>query len=375
MTAVSARKGAGVALSSARFRGNLRLESIAAGNTQDYLRFNDQGEEVKAVQWALIDAGYDIPDGATGYFGAQTSSAVVDYKTDHSLFPNDPVVGIQTITKLDEYFVLPDADHDEYVSWKLRPLDDWNWHRRRELVRRATPAPFTFNPVSNFVPQLIKDNMASGLEQLLDPWGSPNGQRTPPATWGASPLDLFHVHLVVDSGGADPSWSDVRTEQQKLHNRQMALMQQADAAGPEGTPAWTAAYAALLLAPGTPGQKSFCEQAGDILTLAVATSATVNQPLKLVWHTFEIARWRPTGMTSSDQRRHWWQTVAPGGGAVTAAPFVTPQQFGQNVDHLIELGFVIHQLGAVTVMATTYVEAAAVAGLTKADINAAWNAP
>lgn len=65
-----------MALSSARFRGDLRLESVAAGNTQDYLKFNDQGDPVRAVQQALIDRGYPIPDGATGYFGGQTSTAV-----------------------------------------------------------------------------------------------------------------------------------------------------------------------------------------------------------------------------------------------------------------------------------------------------------
>ena len=75
---------------------------------------------------------------------------------------------------------------------------------RNELVRRAMGAAFTFNPTSNFLPQALRVGMADGLSELLDPKGSPNAQYTASAIWGASPVDLFHVHRVVDLGGADP---------------------------------------------------------------------------------------------------------------------------------------------------------------------------
>ncbi|WP_157789298.1 hypothetical protein [Bradyrhizobium japonicum] len=49
--------------------------------------------------------------------------------------------------------------------------------------------------------------------------------------------------------------------------------------------------------------------------------------------------------------------------------------FGDNVVQLIELGFLVDQLGVITVMPQTMIEAAALVGLDKADIVAAWNAP
>lgn len=363
-----------MSLASARFRGNPRLERIAAGSTADYLRIGNSGDEVKAVQLALIDRGYGIPDGATGYFGNQTSEAVVNYKTAEGLVPNDPVVGVGTLTKLDEYFVLPFADHEEWASWEARPLGDWNFNRRKELVRQAVGTPFSFNAISNFLPTEVRDGIAGGLAELLNPHGSPSGPYTDSATWGASPLDLFHVHIVVDVGGADVSWSDIQAEGTALHARALALQSQANLAGPEGTPAWTAAYRDLLLAPAAAGSQSFCQQTGDILQGAVAKSRDLHQPLKLLWHTFELPRWRPAGMGDDDPRRGWWKTIAPDATATTSTPF-TAGQFGANVLHLLELGFLVDQLGVITIMAATVIEAAAIVNLTGEEIENARGSP
>lgn len=49
--------------------------------------------------------------------------------------------------------------------------------------------------------------------------------------------------------------------------------------------------------------------------------------------------------------------------------------FGDNVVQLIELGFLVDQLGVITVVPQTMIEAAALVGLNKADIVAARNAP
>src|SRR4029077_2296928 len=53
-------------------------------------------------QHALIELGFSIPDGDTGFFGSQTQSAVVDYKTRRGLSPNDAVVGAGTSKQLDD---------------------------------------------------------------------------------------------------------------------------------------------------------------------------------------------------------------------------------------------------------------------------------
>lgn len=86
-------------LQSERFLGDAVLEACLAGAHR--MMFGEQGEAVRKVQQALIDLGYSIPDGATGGFFAQTSAAVVHFKSVHSLVPTDPVIGPGTMAALD----------------------------------------------------------------------------------------------------------------------------------------------------------------------------------------------------------------------------------------------------------------------------------
>ncbi|MBR0884394.1 hypothetical protein ABIF65_010852 [Bradyrhizobium japonicum] len=82
-------------------------------------------------------------------------------------------------------------------------------------------------------------------------------------------------------------------------------------------------------------------------------------------------------MASSDPRRGWWNAISPVSGPVTSTPSAMDAEhgFGDNVVQLIELGFLVDQLGVITVVPQTMIEAAALVGLNKADIVAAWNAP
>jgi peptidoglycan hydrolase-like protein with peptidoglycan-binding domain len=346
-----------MALQSARFRGVPRFDQIHAGVTTAYLRFNDQGDEVREVQYALIDLGYSIPSGATGFFGQQTSGAVVQFKTDHALYPNDPVVGTLTITKLDEYFALPFADRDEWLSWKTRRLPQWNFTRLNELTRLNTGGTFTWNPLSAWVPSAFKNAFVSGISELLDPKGSPVSAYAPSATWGVSPLDVYHCHVVLDGlgpTGHGMPWDDFISQGGQLRVRLNKLGIDAAAAGAIGTPAWKAAYRNLLLAPGPAGGKSFNEQTADILSgLAAASSASwTYKPVRLLWHTFEERLWRPVAMTSSDPRRSWWCEVAPNLSAVTTTPFSASVTFSDvGVSDLLQLCFVIDQARVITVIA------------------------
>lgn len=47
-----------------------------------YAQFGEKGDKVKAAQTCLIQLGYNIPYGATGYFGKQTSAAVKQFYSD-----------------------------------------------------------------------------------------------------------------------------------------------------------------------------------------------------------------------------------------------------------------------------------------------------
>lgn len=69
-------------------------------------------EAVRRLQGALLDLGYDVVGGEDGQFGGGTGDAVVAFKTEEGLFPNDPVASTGTIGRLDAYFAHEAADPD-----------------------------------------------------------------------------------------------------------------------------------------------------------------------------------------------------------------------------------------------------------------------
>jgi peptidoglycan hydrolase-like protein with peptidoglycan-binding domain len=361
-----------VQLMSARFRGSQTLQDCADGIRSAYLRFGSQGDAVLLLQEALIDLGYDIPDGPTGNFLSQTSAAVVKFKTDETLVPNDPVAGQGTVTRLDGKWALPFADRDEWLSWQTRPIPEWNFTRNSELSRLRGGGVFSFSVESAWFPQPYRDALLTGIIGLLNPNGSPSGPQTPSATWGASPLDLYHCHLVVDvsSSSTTFSWSSLRTRADALGRRIQALERQAEQSGPEGSPSWARAYRQLLLAPGSGGSRGVLEEATAIFNDIHANSVNEQQPLRFVWHTFESGLWRPVDVGSDDPRRSWWNMIAPTPGQITVTPFAT-SQFGANVFHLFEPNFVIDQNGVITAMVETISEVCAIVGLDKRRVDAA----
>jgi peptidoglycan hydrolase-like protein with peptidoglycan-binding domain len=84
--------------------GTLRLG--AAGTSAFPAPVLSSGLPIKKVQQALIDIGYPIPtSGADGNFGGETGAAVVAFKRDWHLVPDDPVVGPKTMAALDKEMV------------------------------------------------------------------------------------------------------------------------------------------------------------------------------------------------------------------------------------------------------------------------------
>jgi peptidoglycan hydrolase-like protein with peptidoglycan-binding domain len=49
------------------------------------LSVGSRGDDVTALQQFLIDGGYSIPAGATGYFGSQTRTAVTAFQKAHGI--------------------------------------------------------------------------------------------------------------------------------------------------------------------------------------------------------------------------------------------------------------------------------------------------
>ncbi|MEU1232299.1 peptidoglycan-binding protein [Streptomyces sp. NPDC005828] len=370
-------------LESARFRGDPVLEQIRAGVTSSYLKFGQSGAHVVAVQNALIDLGprYAIPSGATGFFGNETSAAVIKYKQDEGLSPADPVVGQGTISHLDAAWSLPYADREEWLSWKGRPLPAFNFTRKDEKDRLDAGLSFTFNPVCGSIPQVFRDAIVAALIELLDPRGSPDGAHTPSATWGASPVDFYHFHLAVDQQPvpADPSWFGIDTLQakaKKLNERADELKAKADLVAQQGSPAWTTAYRALLLTPTSGGTKGMADLFIEMLEEARANSLVTHQNVRLIWHTFESPQRRPASVTSLAPRRHWRNTLLPTPSALSHPPFVpTPSNNVAHFFNFAEPAFLVDKNRVITVFGPTITETAALVGLDLLDIIAAFGAP
>jgi Putative peptidoglycan binding domain len=356
-------------LESARFIGDPVLEACLAGRHR-MLR-PQQGPAVRKVQQALLDLGYDLgPRRDDGLFGRDTGAAVTLFKTRREIVPNDPVVGPKTMAALDAEFALPFADREEWLSWRRRPLRQWNFTREDELFRHFQATPFRFSAESQWVPTPFRNAIVAALTALLDPFGSPDGVRTPSATWGVSPLDLYHCHIIVDEGIIlrNPDFGSAKIAAREYEASLERLRRQATSTtGREGTPAWTREYRTLLLASGTPQAPSVRDNAARVLNMTLAASRQHNIPVTFLWHSFEVKKWRPATMGSTDPRRHWLSFIPPIPGGVTHAPFTELKFIGQVLD----LGFLVDPAGAITVMAGTLDEVSAVVDLSSDEIRAA----
>lgn len=105
-----------LALKAFRFRYDETLEKILAGEHR--LLINnpagpfEAGRHVSKVQQALVDAGFPLPThGVDGRYGQETADAVAAFKTSQRIFPNDGVVGVNTMRTLDVIF----ADEPQFI--------------------------------------------------------------------------------------------------------------------------------------------------------------------------------------------------------------------------------------------------------------------
>ncbi|MFJ2006721.1 hypothetical protein [Streptomyces chartreusis] len=367
-------------LESARFRGDPILERIRAADTSAYLKFGQSGEHIRAVQHGLMDLGnpaYAIPSGATGNFLNETSNAVVHFKQNEGLSPADPVVGVGTITRLDGKWAWPNADRDEWLSWQTRPISEFNFTRKNEMDRVSSGQTFTFNPVSGAIPTEFQDATTGALAALLDHLGSPDGRYSPSASWGASPFDLYHFHIAVDipPAGPAPSWltpGGVAAQARKFKQRAAELQAEADLVAPRGSPAWTSAYRDRLLTPTSGVTRGMVDLFVDVLTAALANSVAEGQPLRLIWHTFEVPIWRPITVDTLDLRRHWRNTLFLAPSAPLTHPPFTPTVDENNLHYLqfLEPAFLVDQNCVITLFGPTMTETSALVGL---DMKQVWD--
>jgi peptidoglycan hydrolase-like protein with peptidoglycan-binding domain len=105
-------------LTSPRFAGDSDLDAVAKGTlrlaapgTSPYpAPVLSQGPAIAKIQQALIDLSYPLPQhGADGRFGAETGGAIARYKSERGISPSDPVVGQQTMARLDQDILAHDS--------------------------------------------------------------------------------------------------------------------------------------------------------------------------------------------------------------------------------------------------------------------------
>jgi hypothetical protein len=122
---------------------------------------------VERVQQALMDLGYPIPSGATGNFLDETSAAVVAFKRQHKLSPDDPVIGVNTMAALDVDIVAFDVDIPPDPDPKPpRPVD---WYARHPAgAGKVAPALTTTSDFKHRVgpgkwPHLDRETVADNI--------------------------------------------------------------------------------------------------------------------------------------------------------------------------------------------------------------------
>ncbi len=99
-----------MALVAQRFSGSPTLQACAAGGHR-MMAGEPDSDAVRRLQESLDDIGF--PCGVTdGRFGNNTGDAVVAFKRAMGLSPDDPVIGVGTMTALDGFFDWEPADPD-----------------------------------------------------------------------------------------------------------------------------------------------------------------------------------------------------------------------------------------------------------------------
>lgn len=358
-----------MALIAPRFRNDAVLNSCKNGTHRMVLP--ETGPAVRMVQEALIDLGFPVPPpGADGTFNVGTGIAVVAFKTARGIFPNDPVVENQTMTALDNECSdkppPPFVDRDEWASWRNRGniprVGAFNFTRADELARRAAGRVFTFDPVSAWLPPLFQTALLQSLPALLDPDGSPAGPGSLPATWGAGPFDLYHCHVQLFTGGVIPVPPQLTIGALLLS--QIGNLHNVAATAPgavKHNPIWTAQFRTLLLSSGLLPQFT-------ALGHAAIAAASPAQPLFLVWHSFELTRWRRATMDKNSPQRHWQTPVAPVLGPPLVSGF-TEGTMNTVSAAIFQISFYISKAGVISAMPGGGLEAAAMVGITQDELD------
>ena len=211
-------------LTSHRFAGDSDLDAVAKGTlrlaalgTSPYAApVLSQGPAIAKVQQALIDLSYPLPtSGADGRFGPETGGAIARYKSERGISPSDPVVGPQTMARLDQDILAHDSplppppaiDVNRAIAANAQYAVQLGWGSQYGQIlgllgldASATPDAFA-NAVASWqqgkglsVDGIIGPDTWSQMQPLLGPIPPP-----PPSTsvaWGSKVSPAFKAKVI-----------------------------------------------------------------------------------------------------------------------------------------------------------------------------------
>jgi hypothetical protein len=217
--------------------------------------------------------------------------------------------------------------NEELRSWAIRKLPEWNFTRRE--VAASLPSGLSFSPASQaLLPPAYQANIAAAIFRIAEPTTSD------PSSWGVSPFDLYHVHLLVPSGTAADADVNLKNAAAAFSNRMSTLLRQAADGGLTiDTPAQATRYK-MLLQGMTPDYRRHL------------MAASQRPGIRLEYHSFEHDR--PTGMQSDDPRRSWRSLSLNHVPVIERSEFhATSTLLGAHLDvgglaFLVDKGHVVH---------------------------------
>jgi hypothetical protein len=217
--------------------------------------------------------------------------------------------------------------NEELRSWAIRKLPEWNFTRQN--VQASLPLGLSFPPASQaLLPPVYQTNIAAAIFRIAEPTTSD------PSSWGVSPFDLYHVHVLVPLASATIADHTLKNAANAFSTRMGTLLRQAADGGMTINTSAQATRYKMLLQGMTPDYR---------LHLVAASQ---RPGIRLEYHSFEHDR--PTGMQSDDARRSWRSLTLNSVPVIEPSEFhSTPALLGAHLDvgglaFLVDKGQVVH---------------------------------
>lgn len=172
-----------------------------------YLKLDSRGEDVKTVQEALIQLGFQ-PGPVDGVFGAKTENAVIQFQEEHALYA-DGIVGPTCWQKLRQALAIHieeqlqpagDTTRDGLMQWVRVPADAYRDGYDRFFLRED--AAVTYMNIREIVAEAGGKLTSSGARRGLNANVSASRSATSFHYTGRA-LDLM-VGSAMENRGRDP---------------------------------------------------------------------------------------------------------------------------------------------------------------------------